>query len=68
MLGGEKIKHLKNCNLLPNLHKLIKFGAIVQNDELHKIIDFYNFLLSVIPLKQTCVTFLTYNTEFNLFP
>ena len=31
---------LINCNLLPNLLKLIKFGVIVQKDELRKIINF----------------------------
>ena len=39
VLGGGKVKH-KNCNLLPNLLKLIKFGMIVQNDELNKILDY----------------------------
>ena len=34
------IKLQKNCNVLPNLLKLTKFGAIVRNDELHKIHDF----------------------------
>ena len=40
VLGGQKLKHLKYCNLLSNLLKLIKFGLIVQNDELHKTLDF----------------------------
>ena len=44
-----KIKTLKNCNLLPNLLKLIKFGVIVQIDELHKIFNY--FLSVVIPFK-----------------
>ena len=39
MLGGVKIKHLKKCNSLPNLLKLIKFWGIVQKYELHKIFD-----------------------------
>ena len=37
--GGEKVKHLTNCNLFPNLLKLIQFGVIVHNDDLHKILD-----------------------------
>ena len=32
VLGGEKVNANKNCNLLPNLLELIKFGVIVQND------------------------------------
>ena len=37
----KKIKHKKNFNLLPNLLKLIQFGVIVQNDELHKRLDYF---------------------------
>ena len=48
VLGGEKIK---NCNLLPNLLKLIEFGVIVQNDELDKILDFF-FPSAVILFKK----------------
>ena len=39
MLGGEKINHLNDCILLPNLLKLRESGVIVQIDELHKISD-----------------------------
>ena len=45
-----KIYEKKNCNLLPNLPELMKFGVIVQNDELHKKLDY--FLSVVIPFKK----------------
>ena len=41
VFGNEKIKHLKNCNLSPNWLKLINSEVIVQNDELHKILDYF---------------------------
>ena len=40
--GSEKIEHYKNCNFLPNLFKLIEFGVIAQNHELHKILDYFS--------------------------
>ena len=46
VLGGAKIKHYKNCNVLPNLLKLIQFGMILQKDELHQIFEY--FLLGLI--------------------
>ena len=33
-----KIWHWNDRDLLPNLSKLMEFGVIVQNDELHKIL------------------------------
>ena len=42
-----KNRTLKNCYLLPNLVKLMKF--IVQNDELHKLLDYFSS--AVIPFK-----------------
>ena len=36
---GANIKRLKNGNPLPDFLKLIKFGVIVQENELHKIVD-----------------------------
>ena len=57
VLGGEKIKHEKNCNLLPNLLELIKFGMMVQRDELHKILDY--FLSAVIPFRLWFTMFVT---------
>ena len=41
-------KNPKNCNLLPNFLKLIKFVVIVQNDELNKILDYFSS--AVFPL------------------
>ena len=41
VLCGEKTKHYKNCNLSPNLSKLIEFEVIVKNDEMHKILGFF---------------------------
>ena len=38
MLGGAKINVR---NFLPNLLKLIKVGVIVQKNELHKILDYF---------------------------
>ena len=40
-LGGENLKLIYNCNLLPNLLKLVKFRVIVQDDELHKMRDYF---------------------------
>ena len=50
VLGGEKIEHYKNCNMSSNLPKLIKFGVIVQNDKLHKTLDY--FLSALIPFNM----------------
>ena len=36
--------------MLPNLLKRIKFGVIVQNDELHKTLDYFSS--AVIPFKD----------------
>ena len=44
----EKKQKPKNCNLLPNFLKLIKFVVIVQNDELNKILDYFSS--AVFPL------------------
>ena len=48
--GGSKFKHDIYCDSLPNLLKLIKFGVILQNDELHKIFDY--FLWAVISFEH----------------
>ena len=42
VLGCEKLKHENNCNFLPDLLKLIKFGVVVHNDELHNILDYFS--------------------------
>ena len=46
-----KNETLKNCNLLHNLLQLMKFGEIVQKDELHKILDYISSV--VIPFNDT---------------
>ena len=47
----EKIILEKNkCDLLPNMLKLMKCGAIVQNNEQQKILDY--FPSAVIPFKS----------------
>ena len=49
VLGGERIEHQKNSDSSPNVLDQI-FGVIVQNDELHKILEY--FLSSVNPFKH----------------
>ena len=51
VLGGENSNGEKTCNLLTNLLKLMNFGVIVQNDELHKILD--HFSSAAIPSNKT---------------
>ena len=54
------MKHWKNCDLFPNLLKLIKFGV---NVELHKILNY--ILSAVVPFKcNISLSFTTFESDF----
>ena len=63
VLYGEKLKHKKNCNFLPNLLKLIKFESIVQIDDVHKIFD--NFSSAVIPFNNQAIGLVSFISRIN---
>ena len=53
VLDGEKTETLKNCNLLPDFLNLILIGAVCQNDQLNKILDYFSS--AVIPFMGLCI-------------
>ena len=40
VLGSAKLYHLRNFKSFPTLLNVIKFGVIVQKDEMNNIFDF----------------------------
>ena len=60
----KKYNTILFTNLLRNLLKRIKFELIVQNDELHKILDYY--LSAVITFKLFMVVYDFYTNIFEI--